>query len=155
MTITSVITRWFHLPQWHNISHNKGHHHSDITSVTKNNIFGLNVVLTSDTHKKINIGNNICKYPQFGNIKLLTTSKSNYIMKNNFLQTPSKLGVLLGKTFSHTPDEARSVGLAKACVFQNNLFCYREIRSKNCGICFGTLHLTEPTLQVLDQHLII
>ena len=40
MTITSVITRWFHLPQWHNISHNKGHHHSDITSVTKNNIFG-------------------------------------------------------------------------------------------------------------------
>ena len=35
-------------------------------------------------------------------------------MKNNFLQTPSKPGVLLRKIFSHTPDEARSVGLAKA-----------------------------------------
>ena len=40
-------------------------------------------------------------------------------MKNNFLQTSSKPGVLLRKAFSHTPDEARSVGLAKAYVFQN------------------------------------
>ena len=39
-------------------------------------------------------------------------------MKNNFLQTPSKSGVMLRKTFSHTPDEAKSVGLVKACVFQ-------------------------------------
>ena len=39
-------------------------------------------------------------------------------MNNIFLQTPSKPGVLQGKTFSHTPDEARSVGLVKACVFQ-------------------------------------
>ena len=39
-------------------------------------------------------------------------------MKNIIHQTPSKPGVLLRKTFSHTPDEARSVGLAKACVFQ-------------------------------------
>ena len=39
-------------------------------------------------------------------------------MKNNFLQTPSKPDVLLRKLFSHTPDEARLVGLAKACVFQ-------------------------------------
>ena len=52
-------------------------------------------------------------------------------MRNNFLQTPSKPGVLLKKTISHTPDEARLVGLAKACVFQKHLFCYREIRSKN------------------------
>ena len=49
----------------------------------------------------------------------IATPKSNYIMKNNFLQTPSKPGVLQGKTFSHTPDEVRSVGLVKACVFQN------------------------------------
>ena len=28
---------------------------------------------------------------------------------------------------SHTPDEARSVGLVKACVLSKNLFCYREI----------------------------
>ena len=52
-------------------------------------------------------------------------------MKNNFLQTPSKPVVLQGKTFSHTPAEARLVGLAKACVFPKNLFCYKEIRSKN------------------------
>ena len=38
-------------------------------------------------------------------------------MKKNFLQTPSKPGVFLAKTFSYTPDEARSAGLAKACVF--------------------------------------
>ena len=37
------------------------------------------------------------------------------------------MGVLQRKTFSHTPDEARSVGLAKACVPSKNLFCYREI----------------------------
>ena len=51
-------------------------------------------------------------------------------MKNNILQTPSKPGVLLRKTFSPTPDEARSAELVKAHVFQK-LFCYREIRSKN------------------------
>ena len=45
-------------------------------------------------------------------------------------QTPSKLGVLQRKTFFHTPDEARSVGLVKACVLSKNLFCYREISFK-------------------------
>ena len=58
-------------------------------------------------------------------------------MKNIILQTPSKPGVLPRKTFSHTPDEARSVGLAKACVLQKNLFCYREIRFMNTdNLCF-------------------
>ena len=57
--------------------------------------------------------------------------KSNYILKNNFLQTPSKPGVLLGKTFSHTLDEARSVGLAKACVFPKIYSVIEEIRFKN------------------------
>ena len=52
-------------------------------------------------------------------------------MKNNFLQMPSKPGVLQGKTFSHTPDEARSVGLGKACVFQNIYSVIEKIRSKN------------------------
>ena len=37
-------------------------------------------------------------------------------MKNIFLQTPLEAGVLLRGTFSHTPDEARSVVLAKPCV---------------------------------------
>ena len=41
-------------------------------------------------------------------------------MKNIFLQTPLKPGVLLRKIYSHTPDEARSVGLAKACVVLKN-----------------------------------
>ena len=44
------------------------------------------------------------------------TSKCNNIMKNNFLWIPLKPGVLLKKTFFHTPDEARSVRLVKACV---------------------------------------
>ena len=52
----------------------------------------------------------------FGNITTKTKIKSLYCEENFFLQTPSKPGVLVGKTFSHTPDEARSVGLAKACV---------------------------------------
>ena len=29
--------------------------------------------------------------------------------------------------FSHTSDQARLVGLAKACVPSKNVFCYREI----------------------------
>ena len=52
---------------------------------------------------------------------------ANNIIKNIIPQTPSKVGVLQSKTFWHTPDEARSVGLAKACVLSKNLFCYREI----------------------------
>ena len=39
-------------------------------------------------------------------------------MKNIILQTPSKPGVLLRKTCSHTPDEARSVELVKVCIVQ-------------------------------------
>ena len=38
------------------------------------------------------------------------------IVKNNIPHTPSKVGVLQSITFSHTPDEAMSAGLAKACV---------------------------------------
>ena len=49
------------------------------------------------------------------------------IIKNIIPHTPSKVGVLQSKTFSHTLDEARSVGLVKACVLSKNLFCYREI----------------------------
>ena len=38
------------------------------------------------------------------------------IVENNNPHTPSKVGVLESITFSHTPDEAMSVGLVKACV---------------------------------------
>ena len=45
--------------------------------------------------------------------------KNNYIWqlycKDNIPHTPSKVGVL-ESTFSHTPEEAMSVGLVKACV---------------------------------------
>ena len=37
------------------------------------------------------------------------------IIYNNIPHTPSNVGVVARKTFSFTPDEAMSVGLAKAC----------------------------------------
>ena len=52
--------------------------------------------------------------PMFGTIMSLT--KKINIIKNNIPHTPSKVGVSESITFSHTPDEAMSVGLAKACV---------------------------------------
>ena len=51
----------------------------------------------------------ICQH--FGN----NSNKIN-IVKNNIPHTASKVGVLESIIFSHTPDEAMSVGLAKACV---------------------------------------
>ena len=37
------------------------------------------------------------------------------------------MGVLWRTIFSHTPDEAKSGGLVKACVQEKKLFCSREI----------------------------
>ena len=37
------------------------------------------------------------------------------------------MGVLWRTIFSHIPDEAKSGGLAKACVQEKKLFCSREI----------------------------
>ena len=45
---------------------------------------------------------------KFGNINI-------QIIYHNIPHTPSKVGVVARKTFSHTPDEAMSDGLAKAC----------------------------------------
>ena len=45
------------------------------------------------------------------------------IINHNILHTPSNVGVMVRKTFSHTPDEAMSGGLAKACDLRENLFC--------------------------------
>ena len=42
------------------------------------------------------------------------------IMEDNILYTPSKVGVFERWIFSHTPEEAMSVGLAKACVPRKN-----------------------------------
>ena len=40
------------------------------------------------------------------------------IICNNIPHTPSKVGVMVRKIFSLTPDEAMSVGLAKACALR-------------------------------------
>ena len=37
------------------------------------------------------------------------------LIKNNIPHTPTKVGVMVRKMVSHTPDEAMSGGLAKAC----------------------------------------
>ena len=42
------------------------------------------------------------------------------IIKDNIPHTPSKVGVLVRIIFSHTPEEAMSGGLAKACVPSKN-----------------------------------
>ena len=41
------------------------------------------------------------------------------------------MGVLERRIFSHTPDEAMSVALAKACVPKKIWFCSREIKFLN------------------------
>ena len=44
-------------------------------------------------------------------------ANGNYnIIKNNIPKTPPNVGVLQSTTFSHTPGEAMSVGLVKACI---------------------------------------
>ena len=48
------------------------------------------------------------------------------IINHNILHTLSNVSVMLRKTFSHSPDEAMSVGLAKVCDLRENLFCWRE-----------------------------
>ena len=42
------------------------------------------------------------------------------IIKYNIPHTPSKVGVLVSTTFSHTPEEAMSGGPVKACVPSKN-----------------------------------
>ena len=48
-------------------------------------------------------------------VKIIVIENDN-IVKSNIPHTQSKVGVLQSITFSHTPDEAMSAGLAKACV---------------------------------------
>ena len=50
------------------------------------------------------------------NQKLLLAKISKLYYKDNIPHTPPKVGVLESITFSHTLEEAMSVGLAKACV---------------------------------------
>ena len=48
-----------------------------------------------------------------------------------------KSGCLAKHNIFHTPDEARSVGLSKACVPSKSLLCYRE------KISFNIINQTE------------
>ena len=68
--------------------------------------------------------NNICHkkhiqidLPSVNNKSKITLAKiSKLYYKDNIPHTPSKVGVMESITFSHTPEEAMSVGLVKACV---------------------------------------
>ena len=85
-------------------------------------------------------------FQQVGTI--MANKCANDIIKNTILHTPSKVGVLQTKTFFHTPDEAKSVGLAKACVLSKNLFCYREISFKTLNFCLFIYIIQEFALPV-------
>ena len=50
------------------------------------------------------------------------------IIYHNIPHTPSKVGVVARKTFSHTPDEAMSDGLVKACDLGKMYSVEEEIR---------------------------
>ena len=82
------------------------------------------IVITSD--------NNICHTKSTKLAKKSITNdkyvkiwqyKTSKIIYHNIPHTPSKVGVVARKTFSHTPDEAMSDGLAKACGSWKNVFC--------------------------------
>ena len=61
---------------------------------------------------------------------------SKNIIKYKIPHTPSEVGVLASIIFSHTPEEAMSGGLAKACVPSKNQFCSREIEFLNKRFTF-------------------
>ena len=62
------------------------------------------------------------------------------IIKYNISHTPSDVAVLVSIIFSHTPEEAMSDGLAKACVPSKNQFCSREIEFLNSPSIFRMLY---------------
>ena len=57
------------------------------------------------------------------NMSKLGKKNPSKIINHNILHTPANVSVMARKTFSHTLDEAMSVGLAKACDLRENLFC--------------------------------
>ena len=64
------------------------------------------------TKQSKKFGQNIQQKCQVSQILAKDPSK---IINHNILHTPSNVSVMVRKTFSHTPDEAMSGGLAKAC----------------------------------------
>ena len=73
--------------------------HVDLTSV---NIISVDYNISQHNNNKFGIPSK--------------NSKNSKIIKYNIPETPSTMGVFGSITFSHTPEEAMSGGLAKACV---------------------------------------
>ena len=91
--------------------------HLPITSVVKNSMTITSVI---KKHSQVDL-------PSVNNKKEKKLANIQIIIKDNIPHTPSKVGVLVRITFSHTPEEAMSVGLEKACVPRKKWFCSREI----------------------------
>ena len=103
-------------------------HHNHMAIISANNISGYKHYdnnICHNQHKRVGlpgINNKIDK--KISNI-WQNVSKTN-IVNDNSPHTPSKVGVLESITFSHTPEEAMSVGLAKACVFFEKIYSVLE-----------------------------
>ena len=78
----------------------------------------------------------------------MQTTKSNNIMKNIILLTPSKPGVLLRKTFFYTSHEASSVGLAKACILQKIYSVIEKLDSRSTFLLITGNHFRVCHTQV-------
>ena len=108
-----------HLPQWQKspaISQPHGKEHLSITSSGSQNTSDNNIC-HNQHHKKLvkTYANNIKYWKICQHLAKIIPTKIN-IVKINIPHTPSKVGVWESIIFSHTPDEAMSVGHAKASV---------------------------------------
>ena len=106
-----------HLPQW--LKTSAINNQLAITSV--NNIQWLST--KSDNNICQKIPKKVWLNSQTNDKYVKFWQKSIQIINHNILHTPSNVGVVVRKTFSHTLDEAMSVGLVKACDLRENLFC--------------------------------
>ena len=84
--------------------------HMAITSANNIQWLNQNVIIASVT------SNNLIMFGQNKSKKCQILAKNpSKIVKYNIPHTPSEVGVMVRKTFSHTPDVAISDGLVKAC----------------------------------------
>ena len=94
--------------------------------MTITSVININIIVDLQSVNKIKVD-----WPYVNKKKTKKFWQKFKIMKCNILHTPSKVGVLVSIIFSHTPEEAMSGGLAKACVPIKNWFCWREIEFPN------------------------
>ena len=86
-----------------------------ITSVKTSNGSKPIVTTTSVTSNTQKVGQTYSKIQYMAYPPIFGKKFKTRIIKNNIPHTPTKVGVMVRKTFSHTPDEAMSGGLVKAC----------------------------------------